>query len=43
VDTDREIQQATEIGQANKEVIALAQNFCAHLTVETEKGSGVFS
>ena len=30
-----------EIGQANKEVIRLAQNFCAHLTVEIAGGVGL--
>src|SRR3990167_1385053 len=41
MNTDREIQRAMEIGQANQEVIALAQNFCAHLTVEIAGGVGL--
>lgn len=41
MDTDREIQRAIDIGQANKEVLELAQNWCAHLTVESWGGVGL--
>jgi hypothetical protein len=41
MDTDREMQRATEIGQANKEVIRLARNFCGHLDVVISGGVGL--
>lgn len=37
MDTDREIERATEIGKANQETIRLARNFCGSL-----KGTGYF-
>ncbi len=38
---DREIQRAVEIGEANKRVLELAQNWCAHLSVEQRGGVGI--
>jgi len=41
MDMDREIQRATDIGHTNQEVLELAQNWCAHLTVEPWGGVGL--
>src|SRR5215467_6800420 len=41
MDTDRAIQHAIAIGEANKRVLELAQNWCAHLTVELRGGVGL--
>ncbi len=38
---DREFKKAIEMGEANKKVIALAQNWCAHLKVESFGGVGL--
>src|ERR1700727_198251 len=35
------IQKAIRIGEANKEVIQLAQNWCAHISVERRGGTGL--
>lgn len=41
MDTDREMQRAIAIGEANKRVLELAQNWCAHLRVELRGGVGL--
>lgn len=38
---DREIERAVAIGEANKRVLELAQNWCAHLSVELRGGVGI--
>ena len=38
---DQRIQEAIEIGQKNKEIIELAQNWCAHLRFEVTGGIGL--
>jgi len=41
VDTDRQVQRAITIGEANKRVLELVQNWCAHVTVEKEGWGGL--
>ena len=41
MDTNREIERATEIGKANQEIIRLARNFCGHLEVVISGGVGL--
>jgi hypothetical protein len=41
MDMEREIQDAVAIGEANKRVLELAQNWCAHLSVEVSGGVGL--
>ncbi len=41
MNTDRGIQRAISIGEANKRVTELAQNWCAHLRVELRGGVGI--
>jgi hypothetical protein len=41
VDIDRGIQKAIDIGESNKRIIELAQNWCGQLTVEKCGGTGV--
>ncbi|MBA5867588.1 MAG: hypothetical protein GDA67_12930 [Nitrospira sp. CR1.3] len=41
MDTNREIKRAIEIGERNKEVMELAQNWCAHLRFEITGGVGL--
>lgn len=38
---DDSIQKAIRIGESNKQIIELAQNWCAHLTVEKWGGTGI--
>jgi hypothetical protein len=40
-DTDRKIQEAIEIGQANKKTVELVQNWCAHVEIERVGGMGL--
>jgi hypothetical protein len=40
-DTDRRIQEAIEIGQANKRTVELVQNWCAHVRIERFGGVGL--
>jgi hypothetical protein len=41
VDTDRQVQRAITIGEANKRVLELVEIWCAHLTVEKEGWGGL--
>jgi hypothetical protein len=41
VDTDRQVQRAITIGEANKRVVELVENWCAHVTVEKEGWGGL--
>jgi hypothetical protein len=41
MNTDRGIQRAIEIGERNREIIELAQNWCAHLRFEITGGIGL--
>lgn len=41
MDTERQINEAMEIGRANQEIIQLLQNWCAHLVVEIWGGVGL--
>jgi hypothetical protein len=41
VDTNRQVQRAIAIGEANKRVLELVQNWCAHVTVEKDGWGGL--
>jgi hypothetical protein len=41
VDTNRQVQRAITIGEANKRVLELLENWCAHITVEKEGWGGL--
>ncbi|WP_437535066.1 hypothetical protein WME79_12580 [Sorangium sp. So ce726] len=40
-DTDRRIQEAIEIGHANKRVVELVENWCTHVKIERSGGVGI--
>jgi hypothetical protein len=41
VETDRQVQRAIAIGEANKRVLELVQNWCAHVTVKKQGWGGL--